>query len=171
MSRPSKAPTAEQLGQLLTYDPIAGTFTWKVDRNQLAKAGMAAGYTRRDGYLVINVSGRGQLGHRLAWLLMTGHWPEKMVDHINGDPSDNRWSNLREATRSQNMMNMVAVPPRNTSGVKGVSFSKRFGVFEAYITVDGHRVKLGMHRTLEAAAAARRAAEKQLFGEFARSAA
>lgn len=161
--------TAAKVRELLIYEPETGRFIWRVDRGTAIKAGSAAGYTRSDGYKIFSFTEHGHyLGHRLAWLYMTGEWPPAMVDHINGDPSDNRWANLRAATRSQNMMNM-ALPPRNTSGVKGVSFNRRYQVWEAYITVGRRRRKLGTHKTIEAAAAARRDAELALFGPFARS--
>jgi hypothetical protein len=160
--------TQADLKALLHYDPETGVFTWAKYRNCFARAGQKAGYQRADGYLVFTLSGHGQfLGHRLAWLYVTGAWPDEMIDHVNGDPSDTRFVNLRPATRSQNMMNM-ALPPSNTSGVKGVSWNRRHQRWEAYITLNRKQMKLGTYRELTDAAQARKAAEQRLFGEFAR---
>lgn len=158
----------ERLKELVSYDRETGRFHWNIDRGGLIMAGHRAGYTRKDGYLVLVLDGESYLGHRVAWFYETGSWPDEMIDHINGNPADNRLANLREATRSQNMMNM-AVPPANTSGFKGVSFCKRSNRWDTYITVDRKRRRLGYFQNIEDAVAARKAAEASMFGQFARA--
>ncbi len=153
----------------VSYDPDTGDFTWREGRSNGVRAGQKAGYTRKDGYLILVLNCQQYLGHRVAWFFMTGEWPPHMIDHISGDPADNRFANLREASRSQNMMNM-ALPPTNTSGVKGVSWFKGTKKWEAHITKDRNRRHLGYFKDFDAAVAARRAAEQELFGEFARCA-
>lgn len=162
--------TAERLRDLLDYDPATGIFTWKIDRNQLAKAGDRAGYKRHDGYLMVNICGKVHLGHRLVWLHVHGVWPADMIDHINGVPGDNRIANLRPATRSQNMMNMAPLA-RSTSGHKGVSWAKRASKWEAHITVARRKISLGHHQKIDDAIAARAEAEARHFGRFAHNAA
>jgi len=161
--------TFERANELLDYCPETGKFTWVGDRPNQVKAGSQAGYTRRDGYLVLVLDCRHYLGHRVAWLMAKGNWPSSMIDHIDGDPRNNRLSNLRPATRAQNMMNM-ALLESNTSGFKGVSWDKSCGKYQAYITVDRRKKSLGFFSDKMLAAAARHAAEKKYFGEYSTSA-
>lgn len=107
--------------------------------------------------------------HHIVWFLETGAWPEGMLDHKNGDPDDNRIGNLRACTYGQNCMN-AKMFAHNTSGVKGVSFRPKQGKYYAYIKRDQLMRSLGLFDTLEEAAAARAKAEKELFGEFRRTA-
>lgn len=103
--------------------------------------------------------------HRIIWLMMTGEWPPEEIDHIDHDPSNNRWANLRLASSSQNEINR-GVPRNNTSGFKGVFFHAKQRRYSAYIKFHGKREHIGMFDTAEEAHAARRAREKELFGEF-----
>lgn len=112
------------------------------------------------------ISGKEYLEHRLAWFYMTGVWPAQ-VDHKNTVKSDNRFTNLRGATTSQNNRNRVK-PRRNKSGQKGVTERKRSGNWEANITVQGKDIYLGKFPTLEKAADAYNAAALKYHGEFAR---
>lgn len=160
--------THERLKELLSYDRTTGEFRWLAWRKNSRQAGERAGYSRKDGYVIIVLDNSYYLGHRVAWFYETGSWPADMIDHINGDPADNRMENLREASRSQNMMNM-ALPPSNTSGIKGVSYIKSSGKWEAYIGIDRRKIALGIFQNKDDAALARRAAEAKHFGEFARS--
>jgi hypothetical protein len=97
--------------------------------------------------------------HRMAWLLMTGSWPADEIDHINHVKDDNRWGNLREATHQQNMKNQK-MSRLNVSGYTGVSWHRGKKLWEAYIHGDvGKIIPLGSYIDLEAAVAARRAAE------------
>lgn len=96
-------PSQFRLKQLLDYDAATGVFTWKVNRHGPAKAGTRAG-TERQGYRHISVSGVKQSEHRWAFLWMTGQIPSS-IDHRDGEGTNNRWSNLREATHSENMVN------------------------------------------------------------------
>lgn len=98
---------------------------------------------------------------------MTGEWPADMIDHKNRDRTDNRWENLREATRSQNNANRRA---SSTHGFKGATFNRRQGRWMAQTKVNGKRVYLGYYDTPEEAHAAYVAAAERYFGEFARAA-
>jgi hypothetical protein len=90
------------------------------------------------------------------------------VDHENGDGLDNRRSNLRLATRSQNAHNMHRLP-RNTSGFKGVSYQKTNRKWRAQIQCGERTYHLGYHATPEEAARAYDAKARELFGEYART--
>jgi hypothetical protein len=129
---------------------------------------MAAGFIR-NGYTYLCLNYRNYPAHRVAWLYMTGAWPLNEIDHINGDPSDNSFSNLREANRVQNVRNRP-LHSRNTSGVAGVTWDSQTQKWRATITVHGKMRSLGRHASKDAAIAARHAAARAIFGEFMRTA-
>jgi hypothetical protein len=103
----------------------------------------------------------------LIWLYMTGEWPSDDIDHRDRDGLNNRWANLREATRSQNLANRCA-QVNNAIGVKGVCLERATGRYLAYIKVAGRTIALGRFGTAEEASRAYMAAALQHFGEFAR---
>jgi len=107
------------------------------------------------------------MAHRLAWLYVTGSWPDFEVDHVNLDGTDNRWANLRLATSSQNQRNR-RLQSNNTSGYKGVHKLKNNGKFLAYIKVHGKQKRLGIFDTAEQAYEHYVAAAEELHGEFSR---
>jgi hypothetical protein len=161
--------TAERLRELLHYDPATGVFRWRVRTSSRRAAGDIAGTAHNAGYWQIRVAGEVHLAHRLAWLYMTGAWPKDQIDHRNTDRADNRRENLREASRRQNQANKP-LQKNNTSGFKGVSFSKTSGRWLAQIRRGPKAIPLGLFDTPEDAHAAYvRAAERE-FGEFARAA-
>lgn len=164
-------PTQERLKEVLRYEPETGVFVWAVTNSRRASAGSIAGCTatqnRGKRYRVLRVDGKLLRAARLAHLYMTGEWPVDEIDHINGDGLDDRWCNLRQATRAQNNAN-TGIPAHNTSGFKGVSFDKKSGLYEAYISVDNKKQALGRHATPELAHAAYVVAAERLRGAFAR---
>jgi hypothetical protein len=117
------------------------------------------------GYVLVGVDGPQYLAHRLAWLYMTGAWPDAEVDHIDGNRANNAWSNLRLASRSQNIANS-GLRVTNTTGFKGVFKARK--KFNAKITVNYKSVNLGNFDTKEEASAAYKRAAQAAFGEFAR---
>lgn len=117
--------TLEQLDNILEYIPDTGELKYKISRGCKAK-GSTAGYIHRTGYIQVELSGKAYLAHRLAWLLYYKVWPTNNIDHINRVKSDNRITNLRDATQEQNMANR-SINKNNTSGYPGVSYYKSTG--------------------------------------------
>ena len=108
------------------------------------------------------------VGHMRLHRLLTKAPEEAVVDHINGDPSDNRRCNLRITTQSGNLRNS-RLRSDSTTGYKGVSLDKRDGMYRAYINYKGKQISLGYYDTPEEAAAAYDKAAVFYFGEFART--
>lgn len=167
----------EILSALFSYEPETGLIRWRVHKGKGhpgVVAGFPGGLPGENGgrYVYVRVDGRNYSGHRIAWLLMTGSFPEKgfEVDHINGRINDNRWENLRIVSRKQNMQNRKT-HRNNECGIRGVGFVKHYGKWQARIMVDRKAIHLGYFDVMEDAAAARKSAEELYFGEFARKAA
>lgn len=158
--------TAKRLRTVLHYDPSTGIWRWTVQKGNAYPPGTVAGGIHKVvGYHYIMIDGQTYFGHRLAWLYMTGKWPELDIDHIDGDVSNNRWTNLRLATKSQNKANSKRYK-NNTTGYKGVT--KVRDKWRAYIAVDKKRIWLGYYKTPEDASDAYQKAATKYFGEFAR---
>lgn len=148
-----KLPSTERLKQLFWYDPNTGIFI-------RLKDGSIAGSTKqsRVPYVLICVDGKQYYAHRLAWVYMTGSEPKGLVDHKDTNSLNNKWENLREATKSQNGLNSK-VRSTNKLGVKGISKNK-----QGFLV----RICLGTYDTLEEAIEVYNAAIMQHFGEFAK---
>lgn len=162
--------TQERLKELLHYDPETGKFLWLVDKGSRAKAGALAGRVDGSGYRGIRIDGTLYYAHRLAVLYMTGSWPEDEVDHRQPGREfrdDNRWSQIRVATGSQNNANQ-GLPANNTSGAKGVHWHKGAGKWMVQVKVHGTQRYLGLYEDFKVACEVRRTAARATFGEFAR---
>jgi hypothetical protein len=155
----------EHLINTLHYDPETGVIRWKVDYNN-CKKGQPVFVRKNHGYLIICIKNKYLRVHRVAFLLMTGSWPQDAVDHINGDKSDNRFCNLRQVTNAQNLQNSK-LSKKNISGFKGVSWYKRGQKWQSSICANSKRYFLGYFDNIEDAVNARRKAEEGLHGEFA----
>jgi hypothetical protein len=166
--------TAERLRELLHYEPTTGVFTWRTLRPGRSPMGGIAGSVRKNpkdpcfGYRFITVDHFRTGAHRLAWFYVKGAWPPGDLDHQNMVRDDNRIDNLREATRSQNMAN-AGRPRHNTSGLKGASFLRATGKWQAQIQFHGKNLNLGSFASAEEAHEAYCQAGKRLFGEFFRA--
>lgn len=161
-----KKLSQKRLKELLWYNPYTGLFFRQTHKGG-AKAGDIAGWIDGNGYRVIRVNGEVYLAHRLAWLYMKGRWPKKQIDHKNGNPSDNRWDNLREATGSENQWNRK-INKNNSTGYKGVCFHKASQNFRARIQHNGKNKSLGYYDTPEEAYTVYCEAAKELQGKFSR---
>lgn len=168
--------TAEELRSLVVYDPATGVFTWLPRAGHASwntkYAGKPAGFDWRVGrltYRSIRIYDWPFLAHRLAWLYMTGEWPAHGIDHRDLDGLNNRWNNLRLATKTENGANTRATK-RNRLGLKGVcAAAGSGGRFRASIGAGGKQKHLGTFDNPEDAHAAYAAAARELFGEFART--
>ena len=163
-------PTRERLCELFSYDAESGVLSWRVV-GQFRRN--STGCMTSQGYMSMYVDGRRYLVHRLIWKMITGNEPLDEIDHINGNRSDNRARNLRNATRAENARN-VGVQRNNSTGLRGVinraayRKGRSFGDYDAYIQVNKKRYYLGSFKTPELAHQAYCEAAKKHHGEFAR---
>lgn len=151
----------EGLKSSLSYDPITGLFVW-ARSNRRVKAGSLAGTKRKDGYVLLHVCGHSLLAHRVAWLLTYGAWPKADIDHIDGDPSNNKLSNLRDVPRLLNMHNQRDAHSNSSSGVLGVSFIEKSAKWSARISMHRKTKHIGCFNSKEEAHAAYIEAKRRL---------
>lgn len=157
----------EELSQLIDYDPHLGTLKWKVIRKGYGGGvwpGKDAGCPDKYGYILVAINGLYYPAHRIAWYLHYRCWPEKQIDHIDMDFLNNRISNLREATMTQQRANQ-RVRKDSIVGVKGVQRTRK-GRWKARI----RGLHLGIFDTVDEASDAYWKAAQEHFGEFARRA-
>lgn len=148
-----------RLVEAFSYDPETGRVLWKHQTGGLPRGAVAGSY-KATGYRHIKLDGRLFQAHRIAWALHYGEWPNGNIDHINGDPADNRIANLRCVPQSENNKN-ARRRKDNTSGVTGVLWYKARGKWGAKINHDGKPIFLGLYPSIQDAIAARRRAEAE----------
>jgi hypothetical protein len=155
--------TAEWVRSILSYDPETGALRWRTDGwgERPHKVGQRAERKGAHGYLRIGVLGHQLSAHRMAWLYVYGELPSGQIDHINGDKTDNRIANLRDATPRVNSENKRSAYRNNRAGLLGVTLDPG-GRYMARIFVGGERRFLGMHDTPEMAHAAYIKAKREL---------
>ena len=163
----AKILTAERARECLDYDQNTGNLVW-IERAHGRPKSLAAGTTgsskRFNGggrYLSITIDKIKYPLHQVIWVWMTGEWPNRQIDHINLDRHDNRWSNLRLATPSQNTWNN-RISTRNKSGFVGIWWNAPRGKWEAFVG----KKNLGRFATMTEAIAARQKAAHDIAGEF-----
>jgi hypothetical protein len=136
--------TLARVRSLLDYNPKTGVFKWKVWRSRGARVGSVAGTIHPSGYRVIEIDNIKYRAHRLAWLLVYGKFPKKLLDHKNRKRSDNRITNLREVTHGQNFQNIEIVGGK-TGAVAHA------GKWQSQIKLNGKCLYLGRFATQEEA--------------------
>lgn len=175
-------PTPDVLRQLLRYDEEAGVLFWRERPASFFREGRGSytqdraarswnkRYAGREALSVLHphsghksgrLLGKMAKAHRVAWAVYHGNWPDGLIDHIDGDPTNNRIENLRVVHERDNARNR-AIQHDNTSGCAGVSWHKKRKAWYARIGRGGRRVSLGYYPTKEAATEARLAAELSL---------
>ncbi len=159
----------DHVRSLWEYNPGTGEFTWRVFRHPCSYPGDVAGYVAANrgnkSYVRMKCAGRLVFAHRLAWFYMTGAWPKREIDHINGDGLDNRWENLREADRFLNNRNLTGLKSNNTSGKTGVHFHAGMQRWVAHMRRNRQVVHCSYHQTRVAAIAAREQAQRDYEGK------
>jgi hypothetical protein len=179
--------TAELAKRLLDYNPISGELFWKARTPDLFKNKRVAEghcewwnskYSGKIAYSLVDnnknykrsritLLGKTYFSHRVIWLIQTGKWPDNEIDHIDMNSNNNKWNNLREASRSQNAANRK-ISPINTSGFKGVYLNKSKNYWYAQIRISGKLTHLGIFPSKEEAAKAYTDMAEKVFGEYAR---
>lgn len=165
--------SAEYLRSIIEYDPESGEFSWKRRPGYPAKwntrysgkiAGTVCTYHNR---ILIRIDGKQYQAHRLAWLYMTGEWPQDDIDHKDCNRLNNKFNNLRSCTHTQNCANTKGRSGR--CGLKGVDYHKRMKKYRARIRMGGTQVFLGNFDTPDDAHEAYCKAVYKFHGEFART--
>lgn len=165
--------TQDIVRELLDYNPDTGVLTWKKRDLKWFKSyrsycswnakhsgnvvGIVHKGSRGKSYVCIKIQGSTCKAHRLVFLHMEGSTPVE-VDHINGDGTDNRWCNLREADRIENGVNK-RIASNNTSGVTGVGWNTSSCKWQSYIKVKQKQIYLGKFSDFFEAVCVRKSAE------------
>lgn len=163
--------TADLVRSLVEYDPETGRFTWKergvecfsdgyrtaegncANWNKIYAGKPAFTSDSGHGYRVGSLLGKKVYAHRIAWMICFGSEP-KVIDHINGNRSDNRIVNLRSVSFVENARN-ACIGKNNKSGHVGVSWCNATSNWQATIWLDGEQKRLGTFDRLEDAILAR----------------
>ncbi len=150
--------------QMFNYDADSGIVTYKVGRHKGRKGG-EAGYLRQyDQRRIITIGGVKHFAHRVIWLMVNGAWPKGVIDHINGNPNDNRFVNLRDVNQSVNMQNQHRPHASSKTGILGVS--KHKGKFRAMIHKGGKQTYIGSYASADDAKQAYINAKKNMHEGF-----
>lgn len=154
----------EHYSHLFSYNPETGDVCWRAPRKGTTvgkPAGSPFNVNGRPLYLRISLDGKGLRAHRIAWLLHTGEWPKHEIDHIDGNPLNNRIQNLRDVSHDINKQN-VRLYSTNSSGIHGVWWSNRDHSWRCYIDLKGVRMPLGRFADFFEACCSRKSAESNL---------
>lgn len=170
-------PSIAEIRQLLRYDPETGLLWWLPRPEALFKypgakrpsqsckrwnaryAGTKAGANDHNGYVLVKIHDRSYPAHRLIWAMVHGKWPET-IDHINGIPSDNRLTNLRDVSREINQRNQRR-HKSNKSGRTGIFWSEQYGAWLASIKMRNVSHVIGVFDDFDKAVAARKLIEQK----------
>ena len=150
------------LKEYVSYNPTNGKFIC-IKTSGSRKIGKTAGCKTTNGYLVFQIKGTLYLAHRLAWLYMTGKWPDNHIDHINFKKDDNSWKNLRGVNQTENNQHLQ-IKKTNKSGTTGVWKPKNYKKWLAEIIHNKKRHYLGSFNLKKDAIIARKTAELDLRG-------
>ena len=138
-----------QILEHLKYTPEDGKVWWVKHPRRSTANGTEAGNMMQNGYRKLKFFGKQYLTHRMAWFLHHGRWPAGDIDHIDGNPSNNKLSNLRDVTHCVNIQNRKSATVKNKTGFLGVV--KRKNKFAAHVHRNGKQIYLGLFETAELA--------------------
>jgi len=158
--------TQDMLWECLSYNSLTGIFKYKLPSINYSIGDIATNIVDTSGYIQIAIYGRNYKAHRLAWFYVYGVWPNNLIDHIDGDRTNNAISNLRDVTAAENGQNLKTARVDNKSGYLGVS--KHQNKWKAQITVNGKRYRLGLFNTPKEASEAYLKAKEQLHPKYLR---
>ena len=131
--------------ECIAYNPENGKVQWTRRLGPRAMPGQEVGTRSTKGYLRVKHKGTNYALHRIIWALHTGTEPPEFVDHKNGNASDNRWCNLREATSAQNNTNRKC---------RGYYYETRSGLWVVQLKINGVQHRRYLHTEAEAAESA-----------------
>lgn len=161
-----RGPSLDFLLDRFELNHKEGKLYYRTSVNSRGQKGRPAGTVNALGYTQIRIHGRSYLAHRLIFYMTFGRWPG-MLDHVNGNRSDNRASNIRECSPTENLYNSRR-PTSNTSGYKGIRLEK--GKYAIRMYVNGRPKRFGRTETLQEAVDKLNKIRKEHHGEFARNA-
>ena len=157
-----------ELRERITYEPDTGIVRWRTALSARTVVGAKVGWANNQGYLKFKIGTTPYFLSRAIWAYVYGYWPSRLVDHKNGVRTDNRLTNLRLATNTQNARNGKV----RRDGLKGATWSYAADKWAAQIgsKENGRKVNnhLGLFDTEEAAHLAYCKAAAEMHGEYAR---
>ncbi len=151
---------------MLSIKTPCGAITYQPETGVLKTAKGFLPTINQWGYYALYFFRKTVRAHRLAWFMYYGKWAEHEIDHIDGNPLNNRINNLRECTRGENEYNKSLIAS-NRSGVKGVYWNKKCSRWHARVRHNGKRLNLGVYKDIEDAKEAVIAARTRLHNQFA----
>jgi hypothetical protein len=159
--------SAEEARKFVLYEPETGVFYYTSRRSNATRKDALAGTNTPRGARKVYLAGRQYLAHRVAFLLMTGQWPTHVIDHIDGDPSNNRWANLRDVPQKTNSYNVRSIPAhKKHSTLMGAHWCAQGQLWKSSIKVDGKVIRLGVFDTERQASDAYIAAKRKYHPGF-----
>lgn len=134
-----------RLHELVSYNQETGEFSRRIRASNI-KQGLVNPRPSKQGYLRMRIDGGLYSLHRIAWFYVNGEWPANLLDHKDGDKTNNKISNLRAATHGENLQN-ISIESKAESGLKGAYFDKKSGKWQAKIMLDYKSISAGYYST------------------------